>query len=629
MLFKVVVWLIVGVSLFASTNWAVSEALIGGRYTLELAITDSSETWPASISFELGDDGKVLQSDIDYPADECRGKIASLFRNADTLIIKEKIIEGKESCPPGEYRLKLDMKRVYASKRQSRFKSAEFLLEGENSPGRIIYFSLQPTQEGLYRLKHRNMGWYSLKQTSNIHAIEQYLKEVPNSSYRNEALKYLADLVNRSHDTSVMLHYAHFFADSPFRSQVLQALFKIAKTKHDWKLLSDIHEVRDGDYSNKASATAKEWLLAEPSIQNTVFYLQKFAPLDAGLIQAVKRTVSQSSEQSWDQLVSLYKKSPNPNLQESIVNRLMELSKQDCPSRRCWEIVMLAPESPEANSILAQFFMKQKIDTYKLDILSTAPTNAFSSLLKSLPKDIDAPVYLAIARSLYKYKNFTLGRQLFFHLNRFVEMQKNIDADTFLSKKIAPYYFAFAPDIKSVWKMHSPKHKLLLVLSLSDKSKPIKIDTGEICQKTSETKEVRTQTKVAFFIVPIGEEKARYLVGNYECTLSKQTISKLKQTFSLVASNKQNKLASIFEPSHQFSIEKKIETLSFKPNAIGEVMIEDANAPSTCKALRESCLARCVGLDDQERAVPLFGSTDQEKCESRCYSAFHACVKGK
>ncbi len=613
--------------IFASeNNNEISKVLIGGRYHIELSVTDSSGTWPVSIVFKLGDNGNILQSDIDYPADECHGKIASVsFRN-NFLIIKEKITKGIESCPPGKYYLQLYSKHIYAAKQQNRFKSAEFLLEGVTSPADFDSFSLKPSDEGNYRIKHQNRGWIAISQTSNLHIVKQYLKEVPHSIFYRKALKHLTDLIIKSGNPEEMLHYAKHFSNSPYLPIVLHSILQISKKRHDWKLLSSLYHIHDKNYSKDALKTAKQWLIQNPSIHNALLYSQKFGALDINLSRVIKKTILHSSLRSWDLLISLYERVINLDIKKSILKHLLQLSKSNCPSERCWSIVELSPKSPQSMEVLSKFFLNHKMDNQKLYKLSKTPINtAFLSLLRSIPKNINNPVYLAISHSLYQYKNHVLTKQFLSYLSSLPKMKKTIKFDILLDKNIFSYYLALASDINLKWQMKGSKHELFLIVTSSYWKYPLSIDMNIVCKMENEKKEIRTENRF-FLFVPVGEEKARYLITTYKCILNKQTLLNLRKLFSFVISKEPKRVKSILQISHQFTKSKKIEVLSFRSNVIGKALSnslkKDDKPEGSCGKIYNKCMNSC----NTKSSKGFFN--DKDSCQDACIGGKVSCESG-
>jgi hypothetical protein len=115
-------------------------------------------------------------------------------------------------------------------------------------------------------------------------------------------------------------------------------------------------------------------------------------------------------------------------------------------------------------------------------------------------------------------------------------------------------------------------------------------------------------------IIPVGEERARYRQTEYLCRTQSPYLQSLAAKLKLRIPDK-------------FSLRqtRKLAVLSRTPNAIGEAMLEEANAPGGCKAMRNACLAQCQGKNSENGGF--FVSSDKEKCESLCYQAFHECAQ--
>lgn len=135
------------------------------------------------------------------------------------------------------------------------------------------------------------------------------------------------------------------------------------------------------------------------------------------------------------------------------------------------------------------------------------------------------------------------------------------------------------------------------------------------CSVEKSYEETGSYTETILLIVPVATVEGRYQVDEYACRIPGKTVQKITMLNAMFAdSNIHVANASQVREEWSFINRELLEKLSITPNFIGESLIEEANAPPECKALRSSCLARCF---------------DNSRCESYCYEAFYHCTKAK
>lgn len=154
-----------------------------------------------------------------------------------------------------------------------------------------------------------------------------------------------------------------------------------------------------------------------------------------------------------------------------------------------------------------------------------------------------------------------------------------------------------------------------IVLRLDKDIVLLDLSVNGICNVIKSYEQKGSYSETILLFVPVATVEALYQVDEYACRIDTKTVQKITMLNTMFADSGVHVAnANQIREEWAFTNKELLEKLSITPNFIGESLIEEANAPPECKALRSSCLARCF---------------ENSRCESYCYEAFYHCTKAK
>lgn len=593
------------------------ELLLGGQYQVELKIVEPTETWPVVLKWRLDDTGRLLSSMVDYPTEGCGGQIARMHREGNGVVIAERITRNPALCAPGRYAIRFGPGSLYQLNRP--IVGIHFSLDGETYPGRVARWQFKPSVEARWRLKHRDGGWLVLRKHPDLEKLWPYVLSTAGGQFYPEAVRVLAQLLVQKGDTAQMRRFLTQVRQPPraVESKVESALYALGKKHHDWTSLTFLARW-DVRWREKVDRLARKWAEQGMTLADALGWWRCCASKEAE--QALIQTISAS--QDWDGLFAISGKSLPEAVRQALYQQLLSLA--DAQPERLWRMVMKIEDEPAQSEALARLVKLgpragwQAHSVWLADHLRLwrsawqkfmrergAEGGQWASALQAITPLPTQLRYRAAAVVLASHKerwdldrlNTVQGRALLASLQPVsARWSSNRDPEApRLILEITPAHTS-----RPRWKLASPLSQ-------------------QACKRVASRTEDRTRTLTAFLIIPVGTQKVRYRVDDYVCQVAMTT-------------GRQALAALGLPPPPQtlrFSVDRKLAVLETRPNAIGKAMVEDARAPGKCKALRESCLARCEGMSNKRNGLFLLSDSDRDRCRNRCFAAFHACASGQ
>jgi|GEM_PF-6672194 len=590
--------------------------LTGGQYRIGLVVTDPAESWPAEIVLDVDDGGGLKDGTIRYPTEACRGKVAGFGIEGDTLILRERIVEGEAECPPGRYLLRFAPKTLYAEPSVNRFSAASFELEGERSPARFDRWRYDPTPEGRYRIATRGEGWPALKKRASPKEVWAYLEQVRGGSYEKEAVARLAALLLRDGDTEGMMRFLNRYPETAEAAEISDRLVAALKRAPDWALarkLAAFERLRP-----RVASVMKTYVLHAGTPDGLLRFLERFGPepeVTAALDGALRRGAL-----SWDELLRAAELRTEP-LSGRALSRMLRQASEKGDARKLWTIVGRFPARPQAKDALAGLLRMPGEAGKHLQLLDRDPYVAlYEKALVAAFGDPGSKVPVRLAESIAAQ-----GRERLRAATLPVLLERLGKGASVEAAAEAEALWALTKRLDVRWKVRPDKNpdEAKLTLDSGAWPKPLVLSVPVSCRVTGTKEYTRSYTVTALLIIPVAEERARFRRTDFDCAVKRPaSVGALADAWrrygvGVEGDGMPTRLAA--------TAEKRLEVLSTTPNAIGEAMLREANAPAGCKAMRAQCEAHCIGADESNGGfiVP----SDREECESLCYDAFYNCTK--
>ena len=597
----------------------VWKLLPGGHYQIDLIVHEPDESWPARLVFTLTDTGKVSASRITYPGEVCRGEIKRLAVRRGEILIEEKIVSGRDMCDPGHYGFSLSQKLNQAN----RIKQAYFSLSGDRYRGQVIKWQYKPTVEARWRIAHQDDGWFDIRTSSDIKRWWTYLRATRGGSFYPSGLEILSTLLIEKGKTEGLIQFLKEFPDSPHaaKEKVLAALFDHGVKHHDWKALLAVAKTGGKQWKDRVFHTGQQWVEKAPDADDVLGLVQCCPSRSVGFVESWAETLS---DKAWGLLTRLYQEAPSLRRSRKLQEKLYALAATGGNVSHLWWVVENMPE-PYASDSLAQLLRRddgvRAVIAHGDKLLVRKEMWARASD-KFLSNQKGYSEVMPVLRALVKggdtapWRNL---RQVF--LDRLLKKPhlSVVRVAEPVNEEVAAYVrlmtAALGKSGQVEWRATGEGRTAEIRARIVAGSGAFEVRLpSEACSKEKEQEIVRTHTITAFLIIPVGMEKVKYRQTTWKCPV------RLPEPLAQVFHDVGHVPAAV-----EYDQVVKVAVLERKPNAIGEAMAREARAPAKCKALRESCLARCEGLSDERNGLFLLSDSDKDKCKRHCYDAFYAC----
>jgi len=240
MIFKIIFFL---ASFVVFLNAKVYE-FMPGKYTLEFVLTDSQESYPASMSFIVNDMGTINSGKINYPTYDCKAIVDKFIINKNSFKFHEKMLFGYDSCSPSTYILSVNKKYFYNPFSNKYIKFGMFDGE-ENVQVKIKSYNYKKTKYASFRIKHKIKNNNQILNTKNSNLLRQFISLVKDTTVKNigkSKLTKLTDEEKREYLNANKMYtlsaYRKYLSKYPASKFIKKAKLKIAQIEKEQLIAS-------------------------------------------------------------------------------------------------------------------------------------------------------------------------------------------------------------------------------------------------------------------------------------------------------------------------------------------------------------------------------------------------------
>jgi len=213
--------------------------LMPGKYTLEIVLTDSEESYPASISFRVNDEGSISNGKVNYPTYDCKAAIKDSSKSKDIVKFQEEMLFGYDSCAPSKYSVSVNKKYFYNPSNNQYMKFKMFDGE-ENVQVRVKRYNYKATKYANFRIKHKIKNNNKILNSTNSHLLRQFISLVQETSVKNRGKNKLTRLIAEekkeylnANKIYTLSAYKKYISKYPASKFIKKAKLKIAKIEKE------------------------------------------------------------------------------------------------------------------------------------------------------------------------------------------------------------------------------------------------------------------------------------------------------------------------------------------------------------------------------------------------------------
>jgi hypothetical protein len=266
LLFKFLFFLLLSsTSLFGDSNFN----MLSGEYSLELKATDSNENYPINMTFITNDEGVITNASILYPTYGCKAKLLTSINTNNNINLKEKMIQGFDSCSPSTFFILINKKYYFNPYNKNHLSIKSFDGE-ENVKIYIKKYKYTPNNFAKFRIKNLILNIDELLRTKNSTLLKEAINLVTKNQLKKSLYNYLIQLreeekqnfysVMKEKDLDVLNSYINIYKGSQYLPKVKDKIafiekenlikkFRLEKTPQSYyqsyKLSKDKDDIRD------------------------------------------------------------------------------------------------------------------------------------------------------------------------------------------------------------------------------------------------------------------------------------------------------------------------------------------------------------------------------------------------
>jgi len=211
--------------------------MMPGSYKMDVVVTDSEESYPVKLAFDINDNGYVNSGKINYPTYDCIANIKSSIQSPYQLTMFEKMTFGHDTCEDGKYDIFINKSRLY-SPSSSRYFILKTYDSGNSVDIRVKSYRYYPSKYAKLRIKNKIKNLDELlnsKNSSNIRKYIKYSKDDESKQLANQKLKQLIAVENSEFNkikhSRQIADFRRYILSYPGSSHVAKAKNTIAAIK--------------------------------------------------------------------------------------------------------------------------------------------------------------------------------------------------------------------------------------------------------------------------------------------------------------------------------------------------------------------------------------------------------------
>jgi hypothetical protein len=174
-----------------------------GKYSIQLEATDTSESYPVNLWFNVGSTGNIENGQIDYPIYSCSAKIISVpndnILNSNIILFHEKMLPGKDMCDESEYRLVINDSYGLSPHNSAYFNFIVFD-DSQKIVIDIIKYTFEPTRFGSERLLDNFGSVEDILMSRDSNLIRKYIKIIEDKDLQKLFSERLFSLITIEED---------------------------------------------------------------------------------------------------------------------------------------------------------------------------------------------------------------------------------------------------------------------------------------------------------------------------------------------------------------------------------------------------------------------------------------------
>ncbi len=568
MIFKIIFFL---ASFVVFLNAKVYE-FMPGKYTLEVILSDSQESYPASLDFTVDYKGSLSKGKIIYPTYDCKAVAKSASSKSDEIVFHEKMLFGFDSCAPSIYNLIVN-KKYYFMPSSIHYLNMKMFDGEEDVNVQIKSYNFKQTKYANLRIKNKIKNRNEILVTNNSNILKQYIASISDKEGKLIAKKRLVRLqeIERKEyakvkNTHTINKYKNYISQYPGSKYVSGAKKNIAQIKKEMLIAS---------YRKKGTTNSfyAAYLLSEDD-NDIASLLLKIKDLDSLLLFIQKNHKISTHQLVKKKLVYYYReqKTFDGYMQAfKIFNNINDLNI-------AYDSIVSSSNQLSVDANLLEVFF----DNYVKNI---DKIDDFLLLMNKI-KPIDTNKYY---KKIIALKNF--GNHL--TINNFLD-----------SKEYKKILFYFNPNVK----ISGEKDNLYYQLIYPGKTFTFTFSSD--CKYSGE--KYRDGTRW-FLILPIGDVRRFYDV--YNCNAKKKDLDIIEKFENNLAIN--NKKKELYWEKWIFTREVNIGSNNSDASSMCYA-INNKDLLNSCIAITTSNSSMCYSINNKDRMNSCLAITQGNS--SMCYS---------
>lgn len=237
MIFRIITLVLFYTSMLSASSHIYE--MMPGKYSMKLLLTDSQESYPVSLSFDINDLGKIYKGSVDYPTYNCKAYLKSSIQKNLEITTKEIMIKGFDACNSSTFTIQINKRNFFSPKKKNYFNLRMYDGE-ENAKVQINSYLYKPTAYGKYKIKNHIRNLDEILSSKSSSLLRKYIPLASDKVLKKRAQNNLHKLVNIENKkyanikkSKKIKDYEQYIATYPGSTHVNQAKITIARIKKE------------------------------------------------------------------------------------------------------------------------------------------------------------------------------------------------------------------------------------------------------------------------------------------------------------------------------------------------------------------------------------------------------------